>query len=210
MNKKHFGFQSRKSSTDAVFYFIEKIIGNKEDNNEQGAVFLDLAKTFISISHEIFLNKAENFNLSQSTILLLKSFIENRTQCVKLGIDLSDKITINHGVPQGTVLGPLIFLLYVNNFSEKLEDENDVVQFADDTSIICKFERNENILQKLKKILEQTDKYVTENGLTLIADKTEMLFSTNHTNSEPEFSLKGKLSNQLMHVDIWEYKLIQT
>ena len=150
LNKKQFGLQSRKSSTDAVFYFIEKIIGNMQDNDTVG-VFLDLAKAFISISHEIFLKKTENFNLSQSTILLLKSFLENRTQCVKLGIDFSNKLTINHGVPQGTVLGPLIFLLYVNDFSEKLEGENDVVQFADDTSIICKFERNENIPQKLKK-----------------------------------------------------------
>ena len=111
LNKKQFGFQSRKSSTDAVLFFIEKIIGILEKNNDTGAVFLDLAKAFNSISHEIFLKKAENIILSQSTILLLKSFLENRTQCVKLGIDLSDKITINHGVPQGTVLGPLIFVI---------------------------------------------------------------------------------------------------
>ena len=97
-----------------------------EDNNDNGAVFLDLAKAFNSISHVIFLKKAENFNLSQSTFLFLKSFLENRTQCVKLGIDFSDKININHGVPQGTVLGLLIFRLYVNDFSEKLEGENDV------------------------------------------------------------------------------------
>ena len=162
-------------------------------DNDTGAVFLDLAKAFNSISHEIFLKKAENFNLSQSTILLLKSFLENRTQCVKLGIDLSEKLTINHGVPQGTVLGPLIFMLYVNDFSEKLEGENDVVQFADDTSIICKFERNENIPQKIEKILEQTDKYLTENQLTLNADKTEMLFFTDHTNSDPEISFKDEV-----------------
>ena len=101
-----------------------------EDNNDTGAVFLDLAKAFNSIPHKIFLKKAEKFNLSQSTILLLKPFLANRTQCVKLGIDLLDKTTINHGVSQGH-----IFLLYVNEFSEKLEGENDVVQFADDTSI---------------------------------------------------------------------------
>ena len=95
-------------------------------------------------------------NLSQSTILLLKSFLENRTQCLKLGIGLSDKLTINHGVPQETLLGPLIFLLYVNEFSEKLEGENDVVKFGDDTSILCKFERNGNIPQKIEKILSQT------------------------------------------------------
>ena len=53
------------------------------------------------------------------------------------------------------MLGPLIFLLYVNDLSEQLEGETDVVQFADDTSIICKFERSENIPQKIEKILEQ-------------------------------------------------------
>ena len=74
-----------------------------------------------------------------------------------------------------------------------MEDENDVVQFADDTSIICKFERNENISQKIEKLLEQTDKYLTENQLTLNADKIEMLFFTNHTNSDPEFSFKGEV-----------------
>ena len=67
--------------------------------------------------------------------------------------------------------GPLVFLLYVNNFSERLKGENDVVQFPDDTSIICKFERNENIPHKIEKKLEQTDNYLTENQLTLNADK---------------------------------------
>ena len=193
LNNELFRFQYRKSSNDAVLYFIEKIIGNMDDNNDTGAVFLDLAKTFNSISHEIFLKKAENFNLSHSTVLLLKAFLENRTQCVKQGIDSSNKIIINHGVPQGTVLGPVIFLLYVNNFSEKLENENDVVQIADDTSIICKFERNENIRQKIEKLLEQTDNYLTENQLTLNADKKEMTFFANYTNSDPEFPFKSKV-----------------
>ena len=87
----------------------------------------------------------------------------------------------------------LFFLLYVNDFSEKMEVEKDV-QFADETSIICKFERNENILQKFeKKILEQTDKYLTENQLTLKADETEMLFFKNHTKLDPEFPFKGEV-----------------
>ena len=74
-----------------------------DDNNNTGAVFLDLVKAFNSISLEIFLKKAEDFNFSQSTIFFLNSLLENRTQCVKPGNDLSDKITINHDVPQGTV-----------------------------------------------------------------------------------------------------------
>ena len=86
------------------------------------------------------------------------------------------------------MLGALIFLLYVNDFFENPEGEND-----DDTSFICEFERNENIPQKIENILEQTDKYLTENQLPLNADKTAMLFFTNHTNSDPEFSFKGEL-----------------
>ena len=85
------------------------------------------------------------------------------------------------------MLGALIFLLYVNGFSENPEGENDV-----DTNFICKFERNENIPQKIEKILEETDKYLTENQLPLNADKTAMLFFTNHTNSDPEFPFKGE------------------
>ena len=107
MNKKQFGCQSRRPSTDDVFYFIEKSKGNMEDNNDTDALFLDLAKAFCSISHDIFLKKAENCNLFQSTILLLKYFLKNRTKCVKLGIDLSDKININHSVLHAIVLRPL-------------------------------------------------------------------------------------------------------
>ena len=88
------------------------------------------------------------------------------------GYWLIRKINYYHGVPQITVLGHLIFLLYVTDFSEKQEGENDVDQFADDTSIICKFERNENNPPKIEKILKQTHNYLTENKLTLNADKT--------------------------------------
>ena len=204
---------------------INKVIDNLDNNkapgpgyinawarskNDTGAAFLDLAKAFNSISHEIFLQKAENFKLSLSIVLLLKSFLANRTQCVKLGIDLSDKITIDHGVLQGTILGPLIFLLYVNDFSEKVEGEKDVVQFADDIIIILKFERHENIPQKIEKILEKTDKYLTAKQFNLKADKTEMLFFTNHTNSDPEFSFKEEVIKPPMPGVIWGHKLIQS
>ena len=110
--------------------------------------------------------------LKYSISLNQQLYFSNRAQCLKLGTDLSVKITINHGVPQGTVLGLLVFLLHVNDFSELQEGENDVVQFAADTRIICKFERNEKIPQKIEKILKETDNSLTENQLILNADKT--------------------------------------
>ena len=68
---------------------------------------------------------------------LLPSFLANRRPKVKLKGIFSDCEILNHGVPQGTVLGPLIFLLYVNDFSSKISTTEKVIQFADDTSIFC-------------------------------------------------------------------------
>ena len=111
-----------------------------EDNNDTGAVFLDLAKSFNSISHEIFLKKAKYFDLSIYNFT--SQIFSRKLNCIKFGIDLADKITIYHAVPQGTVRNS-----YFSGFCQ----------------------------------------------LTLNADKTEMLFSTNHTNSNPEFSFKSEV-----------------
>ena len=165
-----------------------------EYNNDTSTVFLDLAKAFNSISHEIFLEKAEKFNLSQSTTLLLKSVLANRTQCVKLGIDLSDIITINHGVSQGTVLGPLFFCytstIFLKNWNVKMMSFN------------LRMTRVLNANLKVMKKSTENWKYfsaqrqirdIESAQLTLNADKTEMLFLTNHTNSVPEFTFKGEV-----------------
>ena len=108
------------------------------------AIFLDLAKTFNSISHKILLKKAESFNFSEPAVDLLRSPLEERSKCVKMGIEVSEHIFVNHGVPQGTVLGPLIFLLYVNHFSEKIKGDFELVQFADDSSILCRYKQGRN------------------------------------------------------------------
>ena len=87
----------------------------------------------------------------------MRSFLEERSQCVKIGTEVSEHIFVNLGVPQGTVLGPLIFLLYVNDFSEKIKGDFELVQFADDTNILCRYEPGETIATKIENILLKTD-----------------------------------------------------
>ena len=123
----------------------------------------------------------------------MRSFLEERSQCVKIGTEVSENIFVNHGVPQGTVFGPLIFLLYVNDFSEKIKGELELVQFADDTSILCQYEPGETITTKIESNLLKTDNYLKENQLTLNADKTKPLYFSTRDELEPKVTFNGNL-----------------
>ena len=116
---------------------VETVSANIDQSKETVAIFLDLAKAFNSISHNNFLKRIEMYGFSQEAKEFLFSFLANRRQKVKLNGIFSDCEILNHCVPQGTVLGPLTFLLYVNDFSSNISTTEKVIQFADDTSIFC-------------------------------------------------------------------------
>ena len=94
------------------------------------------------------------YGFSQEAKGLLFSFLANRRPKVKLNGVLSDCEILNHGVPHGTILGPLIFLLYVNDFSSNISTTEKVIQFADDTSILCCGEKG-SLYGKVTKILQK-------------------------------------------------------
>ena len=89
LNKEHFGFQNEKSSTDAVLFFTETVIENHENGKNTAAFFLDFAN---------LLKKC--FNFSEPAVNLLKSFLEERSQCVKIGTEVSEEVFVNDGGPK--------------------------------------------------------------------------------------------------------------
>ena len=175
LNGTQFGFQKHMSFTDAVFHLIEVLQENYDNLKISLAVFIDLVEAFNSISHEIFLKKIEAYGFSESSVDLFASFLKNRQQCVKINDIYSEWLETNHGVPQGTVLGLLIFLLYINDFREKVQGNFDVIQFADETSF-CFSRNNVSELEKcVSEVLEKTDNYLKQNKLTMNIGKTELL-----------------------------------
>ena len=127
----------KKVSKNAVFEPVETVSSYLDQSKETVVIFLDLAKALNSSSHNIFHKKNEMYGFSQEAKELLFSFLAHRRQKVKLNGMFSDCEIVNQGVPQGTLLGPLIFLLYVNDYSSNINTTEKVIQIVDDTSIVC-------------------------------------------------------------------------
>ena len=123
-------------------------------------------------------------------LIYLKYFPEERSQCFKIGTEVSEHISVNHGVPQSTVVGPLIYLnirtpkylLHVNYFSEKIKGNFELVQFADDTIVLFLCKPGETIATKIESIV-----------LYLNADKIELLYFSTRHELEPKVTFNGNL-----------------
>ena len=110
---------------------------------------------------------------------MLNSFLINRRQCVRNGTAESDWTIIDQDVPQGTVLGPLVFILYVNDFVEEIGKSSNVLQFVDVTAILCHEKKEKCLEAKAKKILMETEQYMIQNKLTLNDRKTGIMVFKN-------------------------------
>ena len=109
---KQFGFRQNHSTAHAINYSVNKILSELEKRNHVIGIFVDLSKAFDTIDHEKLLVKLEHYGIRGVCFNLLKSYLVNRTQYTDFQQTHSDSCTIEYGVPQGSVLGPLLFLIY--------------------------------------------------------------------------------------------------
>ena len=135
------------------------------------------------------------YGFSQETKELLFSFLANRRQKVKLNGMFSDCEIVNHGVLQGTLLGPLFLLSYVNDFSSNINTTNKVIQFADDRSTACCGQKT-RLHGEVMEILQETEEYVEMNKLTLNINKTEIIFFSRDNSDFGSFFYKNEVLNR--------------
>ncbi|CAG7730426.1 unnamed protein product, partial [Allacma fusca] len=150
---------SKLSTSDAIYELVNTISDMLQKNEKPIGIFCDLSKAFDRIRHNILVAKLEHYGIRGIAKKLIKSYLANRTQRVKLvskeGITISDPENVTMGVPQGSNLGPYFFLIYVNDFPHCTK--NKTIQFADDTTAITKgiswtlaFEEAEKTLQEMQ------------------------------------------------------------
>ena len=169
-----FGFQKNKCTSDAILEFLENVYDSFNENKHYLAVFLDFSKAFDTISHDILLRKLEHMGFRGPIYQWIKSFLTNRKQYVNLGGSSSDILDTKMGVPQGSTLGPLLFILYINDMSNSLENLK-IVHFADDSTIHTTLNKNMNIAPQINTSLSCINKWLIANKLHLNIGKTKYM-----------------------------------
>ena len=175
---EQFGFLKGKSTFDAINSLIEYIYSSFNNKNNCISVFLDMRKAFDTVDHKILLQKLEYYGFRGRSLKWFLSYLEERRQVVKFGNSTSNELRLSVGVPQGSNLGPILFLIYINDIV-KSSTKLHFSMFADDTVITLKCQNMSQIVSLVNQELQHVSNWLLANRLTLNYEKTNwMFFST--------------------------------
>ena len=173
-----FGFRAKFSCEYAVTDIYEKLLSNLDKGLSTWAVFLDLAKAFDSVSHDILLRKLEKYGIRGNVLEFFKSYLSSRFQFVKVNDAESSLMKIDFGVPQVSILGPLLFLMYINDLPEGTTFF--IRLFADDT-FLCTQNDDLLLLQSEVNIeLKKVFIWLASDKLTLNILKSKYMLISNN------------------------------
>ena len=180
--KNQYGFRKKHSTELAGLEFHDKIVSELEKSKLPLAIFLDLSKAFDTIDHEIMLTKLQYYGITGISLQWFRSYLTGRRQYVQFKDSISSQSPLTTGVPQGSILGPLMFIIYMNDIAH-VTDKFHFTIYADDTTLIapiCSFAINSNkdykeISININKELEIITDWLALNKLSLNAKKTKMM-----------------------------------
>lgn len=213
-NINQFGFRSSLSTTEAIAKLIHIINTGFENGMYTGALFCDLSKAFDCVSIDLLIMKLKYYGFSTGSVALIASYLTDRHQIVEINGVKSTLKRLSCGVPQGSVLGPLLFLIYINDLRIK-DSTSEIILFADDTTVVEQAERVCILKDRLVEAESKVKDWFCANNLSLNVSKTDYLVFTMKQFSDETMSdtvrflgvqLDSKLSwNQ--HIDYLADKL---
>ena len=201
--KEQYGFRPGKSTSHAIFDVLKVLYENWNNRMYTGCIFVDFARAFETIDHEIFLKKLEAYGLQRTPLNFLKQYITNRMQTTTVNDHVSNKDRVTYGTAQGSVLGPLIYIIYVNDVLKLLSEEYNIFLYADDMLIMYQHVDKNDMIVGLQEKLDSIMKWCSYNKLTVNREKTKFML-VSHSKEDTVMPLKIE-NSVLSSVTHYEY-----
>jgi hypothetical protein len=188
--KEQFRFRPHASTDQAAYIMINGILTALNNKLVVGGIFFFFFKAFECVNHEILIEKLELYGIQGKFSSLIKSYLTRRFQRVILGNSRdngksSNWKQIKNGVPQGSILGPLLFLIYINDLPRVVDKNTNMILFADDTSILITSSNKMDLEETINQTFQNINNWFNSNRLALNLNKTQILkFRTNHFSTD--------------------------
>ena len=191
LSENQHGFRKKYSTTHSVAQFTNYINTKMDSKTPTLATYIDFRKAFDCVQHRVLLHKLSKMNLGDSTVQWIRSFLTGREQRVLANNVYSSFLPITQGVPQGSVLGPLFYIVYANDLAKTFLNCN-VAMYADDTVLYTANSNFDTSVVKMQEDINQLSEWCLHNGIKVNTDKTKlMLFgSSKSIGSLPTFEIK--------------------
>ena len=167
LSKHQYGFRRGLSTSITIFDVLKVLYENWNDKLYSGCVFIDFSRAFDSIDHNILFEKLKLYGFDENLLNFVENYMSCRKQTTTVNGHTSQQLPVTYGTAQGSILGPLIFILYVNDIFNELDQQDSVVMYADDTLLISKAETVDEVTEKAQMAMQNISNWCHVNKLTL-------------------------------------------
>ena len=185
------GFRRHLSCESQLILLYQDATASIDKKKSLDLVFIDFSKAFDRVPHNLLIRKLETYNLDRNVLGWIKAFLSHRTQRVMVGNSYSDEISVTSGVPQGSVLGPILFLLYINDLPDTIDCQ--IRLYADDVVLYTEVVSNEEFSYQLQTNIDRLSQWCSKWKMSINIDKCAIMRITRHKDTvTPIYHLNHK------------------